>query len=52
MFNTFNMGVGFVIITPPEQSDAVIQQLAQDNTAAWVMGEIIEKVSDDIVFQP
>jgi phosphoribosylformylglycinamidine cyclo-ligase len=42
MFNTFNMGIGFVVIVAPDGADAAIQLFAQHNITAWVAGEVIE----------
>lgn len=41
MFNTFNMGVGFVAIVPPDHSDAAVAHFQNQGLAAWVLGEVI-----------
>ncbi|MBE9059677.1 phosphoribosylformylglycinamidine cyclo-ligase [cf. Phormidesmis sp. LEGE 11477] len=46
MFNTFNMGVGFVVIVPPDQSVAACQQFEQEGIAAYDMGEVISGRGD------
>ena len=43
MLATFNMGVGFVLVVDPSQSDAAISALTSSGHDAWVMGEIIEE---------
>ncbi|EDX87239.1 phosphoribosylformylglycinamidine cyclo-ligase [Synechococcus sp. PCC 7335] len=41
MFNTFNMGVGFVVIVPPDQSVAACQQFEQEGITAYDIGEVV-----------
>jgi phosphoribosylformylglycinamidine cyclo-ligase len=41
MFNTFNMGIGYVLLVPPSQAESTVQWLAQQNLAAWTIGEVI-----------
>ena len=41
MFNTFNMGVGFVLLVPANQADQTINWFAQQEIAAYPIGEII-----------
>ncbi len=40
MYRTFNMGIGFVLIAPAEQAEAIITELSQNEISAWVIGEI------------
>ncbi|HOL17377.1 MAG TPA: phosphoribosylformylglycinamidine cyclo-ligase [Bacillota bacterium] len=40
MYHTFNMGIGFVLIVPPEQAEAVLADLQKENNPAWIIGEI------------
>jgi phosphoribosylformylglycinamidine cyclo-ligase len=40
MYRIFNMGVGFVLIAPAEQADALIADLTQQGMPAWVIGRI------------
>lgn len=40
MFNTFNMGVGFVVIVPPDQAAAACQQFDQEGIAAYDIGKV------------
>lgn len=40
MYRTFNMGVGFVLVAPPEQAEEIIADLAKDNLPAWQIGEV------------
>ena len=42
MFNTFNMGIGFVLLVPPSQADQTIQWFQSQEIAAWAIGEVIE----------
>lgn len=41
MFNTFNMGVGFVVIMPPEMSGAACAFFEQAGIAAFDIGEVV-----------
>jgi phosphoribosylformylglycinamidine cyclo-ligase len=41
MFNTFNMGVGFVVIVPSAQAKAAYQHFSQDGLAAYEIGEVV-----------
>ncbi|MGB3292623.1 MAG: phosphoribosylformylglycinamidine cyclo-ligase [Phormidesmis sp.] len=41
MFNTFNMGIGFALIVPPEQANAACEQLASQGIEAYVIGEVV-----------
>ncbi len=40
MFRVFNMGVGMVVIAPPENADAVIRDADAAGIGAWTMGEV------------
>jgi phosphoribosylformylglycinamidine cyclo-ligase len=41
MFNTFNMGLGFVVLVPPDQTDRALTILGQQGLSPWVCGEVI-----------
>ncbi len=41
MYNTFNMGIGFVLLVPPHQATAVITHFELQNIPAFAIGEII-----------
>jgi phosphoribosylformylglycinamidine cyclo-ligase len=41
MFNTFNMGIGFVIILPPNLAPSTINQLQSYGINAYQIGEVI-----------
>ncbi|MEO0405748.1 MAG: phosphoribosylformylglycinamidine cyclo-ligase [Cyanobacteria bacterium P01_A01_bin.135] len=41
MYRTFNMGVGFVVIVPPDDADRAIAQLQAEGVRAWVLGEVV-----------
>ena len=49
MFNTFNMGVGFVVIVPSEHADGAIRQLRQQGITGWIVGQVIEGVGEAII---
>lgn len=42
MFNTFNMGIGFVVLVPPDRAESAIAWFNAQNLAAWQIGEVIE----------
>ena len=42
MFNTFNMGVGMVVIVAREDADKTLEVLRAQGEQAYVLGEIIE----------
>ena len=42
MFATFNMGVGFVAVVPPDAEAAVITEFARHGHDAWEAGVVIE----------
>jgi len=41
MFNTFNMGIGFVLLVPPEQADRTVQWFQSQDLPAWAIGQVI-----------
>jgi phosphoribosylformylglycinamidine cyclo-ligase len=41
MYNTFNMGIGFVLLIPPHQVEQTLQFFAAEDTSAFVIGEVI-----------
>ena len=41
MFNTFNMGVGMVVVVSPETAEAALGALRAEGTDAYVCGEIV-----------
>jgi phosphoribosylformylglycinamidine cyclo-ligase len=41
MYNTFNMGIGFVLLVPPQQAEQVITHFQSPDIPANVMGEVI-----------
>ncbi|MBD3880836.1 phosphoribosylformylglycinamidine cyclo-ligase [Phormidium tenue FACHB-886] len=41
MFNTFNMGIGFVLIVPPSQIDQTIEFFEAQGITAGAIGEVI-----------
>ena len=42
MYRTFNMGIGFILVTPKDHALKVIAHLAKFKEHAWVVGEIIK----------
>ncbi|MBD2492784.1 phosphoribosylformylglycinamidine cyclo-ligase [Nostoc sp. FACHB-280] len=41
MFNTFNMGIGFVLLVPPQQVERTITFFTSQNIPAFAIGEVI-----------
>ncbi len=42
MFNTFNMGIGFVLLVPPEQAEQTCSWFESQNIPAYTIGQVIE----------
>jgi len=40
MFRTFNMGIGFIVVVPPEQADPLVKALRELEEQPAVIGEI------------
>ncbi len=43
MFSTFNMGLGMVLIVPPQDEEGVLERLESLGEDAWVVGEIVRR---------
>lgn len=41
MFSTFNMGIGFVMILPPDQVKTTLELLKSENIEGFLLGEVI-----------
>ncbi len=41
MFNTFNMGIGFVVVVPASELDSSLEFFQAQGTAAWAIGTVI-----------
>lgn len=41
MFNTFNMGIGFVLLVPPNQAEQTISWFGKQDINAYAIGEVI-----------
>ncbi|MFM7674977.1 MAG: phosphoribosylformylglycinamidine cyclo-ligase [Synechococcus sp.] len=42
LWNTFNLGVGFCLVVPPEASAAVLEACGALGYEAWLLGEVLE----------
>jgi phosphoribosylformylglycinamidine cyclo-ligase len=42
MFNTFNMGIGYVLLVSPSDADATLSWLQQNGMQSWVIGTVID----------
>lgn len=49
MFNTFNMGIGYVLLVPPSQAEHTIQWFTAQALPAYAIGEVIAG-SGELVF--
>lgn len=49
MFNTFNMGIGFVLIVPAEHAEQTVQWFNAQDLQAWAIGEVIAGTGDLIL---
>ena len=43
MYRTFNMGIGFVLIVPPEQAPLLAHRLNALNESAYIIGDVIQR---------
>lgn len=41
MFRVFNMGVGMIVVVPPEKAEDVSNQLTGSGEAGWVLGRVV-----------
>ncbi|MER3495048.1 MAG: phosphoribosylformylglycinamidine cyclo-ligase [Mastigocladus sp. ERB_26_2] len=41
MYNTFNMGIGFVLLVPPQQVQQAVKHFESQNIATYTIGEVI-----------
>jgi phosphoribosylformylglycinamidine cyclo-ligase len=46
MFNTFNMGIGFVVIVPPDQAEQAIAYFQSHDISAFPIGSVISGKGD------
>ena len=42
MYRVFNMGIGMVVITPPDQAEDILSHLGKGNISAFRVGTIVE----------
>jgi phosphoribosylformylglycinamidine cyclo-ligase len=50
MRRTFNLGVGLVAVVAPDHADAALQAAAGTGGQAWLLGEVIERAGDAVVY--
>ena len=46
MWGTFNMGIGFVLVTPPDQADGIIAAFRERNLQAYNIGAVAKSGED------
>ena len=49
MFRVFNMGIGMLAVTAPEDTDGVVARLDQAGQHAWVCGEVLPGTGVEVV---
>jgi len=42
MFRVFNMGVGMIVIAPPDQAESLANDLAAAGERSWILGEVVQ----------
>jgi len=42
MFRVFNMGVGMIVITAPQEAEPTLRELTAAGEKAWILGEVLE----------
>jgi len=50
MFRTFNMGVGYILIVPPAESESAVAALDAAGEEAWLLGEVTNEV-EGVVYE-
>ncbi|MDT0496251.1 phosphoribosylformylglycinamidine cyclo-ligase [Algiphilus sp. W345] len=50
MYRTFNCGVGFVLVVPPQGLEATLEHFMRRGLAPWVIGQIIARPQQDVVY--
>ncbi|MCH9826624.1 MAG: phosphoribosylformylglycinamidine cyclo-ligase [Gammaproteobacteria bacterium] len=50
MYRTFNCGVGFVLVVPPQGLEATLEHFTRRGLAPWVIGQIIAHPRQDVVY--
>jgi phosphoribosylformylglycinamidine cyclo-ligase len=48
MFRVFNMGVGLVVVAPPEESSRIIGITQEQGMTGWVIGDIRDRPSSEL----
>jgi phosphoribosylformylglycinamidine cyclo-ligase len=48
MFQVFNMGLGMVLVVPPDRADEAVRKLVGDGEAAYVVGEVVEDPDQEV----
>ena len=51
MYNTFNMGIGMILVVDPENLAAVKAQLAKQNEAVYEIGRIEEAGAERVIME-
>jgi phosphoribosylformylglycinamidine cyclo-ligase len=46
MFDTFNMGIGFVVLVPPQQAESTKEWFKTQGIAAYSIGEVVSGTGD------
>jgi len=49
MFRVFNMGVGMIVIAPPDQAESLANDLAATGERSWILGEVVQGTGVEFV---
>jgi len=49
MFRVFNMGVGMIVIAPPDQAESLANDLAATGERSWILGEVVQGAGVEFV---
>jgi phosphoribosylformylglycinamidine cyclo-ligase len=47
MFRVFNMGVGLVVVAPPEESSRILGMIQEQGMTGWVIGDIRDRSASE-----
>ena len=47
LYRTFNMGIGFILCVPKDQTTHILAKVDSPKSAAWVIGQVVEQTSDE-----
>ncbi len=51
MLRTFNCGIGMLLVAPQDEADAVIEYFNNASETAYLVGSLIDKADDPVIFE-